>query len=255
MTATVEIVEPAASKSIIQAILAVRAAAPILGKDHDNKFSNYKYVSIDQFYETIKPLASNAGLIWRARMIDWKINMDVGKAGSVMAVVAFDLYHKDGTSFVDYMTVPIINSLVGAQTSGQIFSYAEKVFMRAAFGVATGEADADHTDQGQFSRENKKPQEKIPEQPKIEAEPAKDGYIARDTKDGFPIINTKTLTSDAVGMIEAIFDTWMDKPKSKTALRNWFAENVPALEKLKGLDEAAEARVMTKFTARAQELK
>lgn len=263
-----------ASKSIIEAILAVRKEVPTLGKKHDNEYSGYKYVSIDQFYETITPIATKAGLVWRARMAEWKVNPDMGKSGAVESRVVFDLYHSDGTEFLDYMSVPIINSLVGAQTTGQIMSYAEKVFMRSTFDVPTGEKDADHTDQAYFSRENRTEASRpAPEAPSSPV-PLRAGstssdvrdvphdketgevieFSSRQTKEGLPIFDTRSFSQDAVSLVEKIFETWMAKPKTKTQLRNWFAENVPAMEKIGSYDPSAQDRLKAKFKEQAAKL-
>jgi hypothetical protein len=292
-----------ADVKLITAILETRTKVPVLGKNARNEFQSYNYVSIDQFYETVKPIANSAGLIWRARMVEWKVNLDLGKHGSVEASVAFDMYHKDGGVIENYMTVPIINSLVGAQTTGQVMSYAEKVFMRAAFGVATGEADADQTDQGAFSQGNnaKRPMldqrtadaavarpnpqgdaerlrggdtsgTKTPDPTSLAVEgsgglPAHDPqtgeikegkeevqFSNKSNKDGYPIFDTKQVTDKNIGLVIKIFETWMTQPKTKSALRNWYAENVPLIERIKAMDPQAATDITAKFKAQAEKL-
>lgn len=281
-------------KLLLDAILETRDGVPILGKNARNEFQAYNFVSIDQFYEKVKPVANKAGLIWRARMVEWKVNLDLGKHGSVEALVAFDMYHKSGAAIENYMAVPIINSLVGAQTTGQVMSYAEKVFMRAAFGVATGEADADQTDQAAFSRENKPraahnneqgrgntdarlggdsgvasvqsgvhtpsaPKLEIPHDPITgevqEGIPETEGLASRANPDQLPIFDTKKFSDKNVELVVKVFETWMDKPKTVKALRNWFAENVPTIEKIKAIDPAAAADLTEKFKLQAAKLK
>lgn len=275
-------------KLLLDAILETRAGVPLLGKNARNEFQAYNFVSIDQFYEKVKPVANKAGLIWRARMVEWKVNLDLGKHGSVEALVAFDMYHKSGAAIENYMAVPIINSLVGAQTTGQVMSYAEKVFMRAAFGVATGEADADQTDQAAFSQENKtrrgpavqrgvpggeavsaKPDGRdtggdgggeVPAHDPVTGEvqegiPETEGLASRANPDQLPIFDTKKFSDKNVELVVKVFETWMDKPKTVKALRNWFAENVPTIEKIKAIDPAAAADLTEKFKLQAAKLK
>lgn len=279
-------------KLLLDAILETRDGVPILGKNARNEFQAYNFVSIDQFYEKVKPVANKAGLIWRARMVEWKVNLDLGKHGSVEALVAFDMYHKSGAAIENYMAVPIINSLVGAQTTGQVMSYAEKVFMRAAFGVATGEADADQTDQAAFSQGNKdnrggaasnKPETSSgggdvradratpvqggdhvsttaaahdPITGEVqEGIPETEGLASRANPDQLPIFDTKKFSDKNVELVVKVFETWMDKPKTVKALRNWFAENVPTIEKIKAIDPAAAADLTEKFKLQAAKLK
>jgi hypothetical protein len=284
--------------SVIEAILRVRRKVQTLGKDKTNEFQNYKFVSIDTFYEKVKPLADAEGLLWRPHIIEWALSLEIGKHGSVQARVQFDLYlvAEDGSvqSFENYMAVPILNGLAGAQTTGQVMSYAEKVFMRHAFDVPTGESDGDDTDQSVFARENKGVQGQgrpigqagqsfptddgrtpnAPQAAAVTPDPvratvttgqdgsvpvgqpgaAKDPLAGKDNKEGFPLIDTRQITDKSLSAIKLIFQTWIDKPTSKKSLRNWYAENVPAIEKVGEYDATTKADIMKLFSDQAQKL-
>lgn len=137
------------SKEIFDAILKIRKAVPSIKHDADNKHDSYTYVSIDRYYAGVASVISQHGLVWRTRQVGFELMDGQGKGRDrvyVRATFAYDLYMGD-TKIEDYMTVPIIAPLTGAQTTGTVFSYAEKVFMRVAFCVATGEEDADHGQQ------------------------------------------------------------------------------------------------------------
>ena len=47
---------------IIKALLEVQGRVRRLGHDSENKYASYNYVSIDQYYEKIRPLLTDAGL-------------------------------------------------------------------------------------------------------------------------------------------------------------------------------------------------
>ena len=48
---------------IAKAIVAVKAKVKMLGKEDENRFGKFKFVSVDQFYEMIGPLMAEAGLL------------------------------------------------------------------------------------------------------------------------------------------------------------------------------------------------
>lgn len=258
-----------AKKTVKAAVIDVRDKVPVLAKTSENQFSNYKYASIDSFYEQVKPIATKAGLGWRAQITDWQMLPDLGKNGSIAAKVQFDLF-TETDEIKDYMTVPIINGFVGAQTTGQIVSYAEKVMMRAAFGVATGEGDADHTDQAQFSRENKPKPQRTEPPPKleplkiegtVELPPVADKItgevfnvntlVERTLPNGLPVIKTR---DTGIDILIAAFETFMPVPKTRAILRDWWAENVPAVEAIAREAPEEKARLVEKFRERAAQL-
>lgn len=281
-------------KSVIEAVLMVRKKVTTLKKDQNNEYSGYMFVGIDTYYEKVRPLADAVGLVWRPHIIEWNLDQTLGKHGSAIAKVRIDLYLviDDGPPipFEDYMTVPIFNALAGAQTTGQVMAYAEKVFMRHAFDVPTGESDGDDTDQRLFSQENKTqpsggrlgaagpkpfptlgPGESFDTKTgEIKAAPvatastghsdenpsmAVEGDVKdRKNSDDLPVIDTRSITSKNLAIVAKIFETWMDKPKNKRALRNWYAENVPALEKIKSMDPVLGTEVGMMFTKQAAKL-
>ena len=130
---------------IVAAIVAVRGAITSIKPDAENKHDNYVYVSIDSYYEKVSTVATKAGLIWRAREKSFELIDNQGARRDRMYVRATYVYDVfvGANEVLDYMTVTVFMPVVGPQTTGQLYSYADKVFMRTTFCVPTGEKDAD----------------------------------------------------------------------------------------------------------------
>ncbi len=131
---------------IAAAMIRIAQAVPQLGKADRNQFAKYNYVSIDKYYDTIGRLAAANGIGWQAIEVENKLLPDVGKDGALRITYAFDLYHEGGDHIQAFAAFTIIHPIQGAQTAGSALSYAEKLFMRSAFKVVTGESDADASD-------------------------------------------------------------------------------------------------------------
>jgi len=131
---------------IAAAMIRIAQAVPQLGKAERNAFAKYNYVSIDRYYETIAKIAAANGIGWQAIEVENKLLPDVGKDGALRITYAFDLYHEGGDHIQAFAAFTIIHPIQGAQTAGSALSYAEKLFMRSAFKVVTGESDADASD-------------------------------------------------------------------------------------------------------------
>lgn len=135
---------------IAKAIVAVSKEVRQLGKDQDNKFARFKYVSVDKFYEEIGQLMAKHGLF---DVID-EIRMQADRRettndqGQVKAAVwittEYDiwLYHESGAEFGP-LSRSIMVQATGPQAFGSGVSYVEKYFLRSLFKVPTGEEDAD----------------------------------------------------------------------------------------------------------------
>lgn len=109
-----------------------------LVKDVENKFANFKYVPIDAYYNAIPKIALKHGLFWRCREQEV-----IAEGKTLFFKFSFDLLHKSGSGVEDFDTVTINHPAQGPQTAGSARSYAEKLFMRTAFKVVTGEKDSE----------------------------------------------------------------------------------------------------------------
>ena len=132
--------------AIAAAMIKIAQAVPQLGKADRNQFAKYNYVSIDKYYDTIGRLAAANGIMWQAFEVSNDVLRDVGKDGALRITYSFDLYHENGDIIKSFAAFTILHPIQGAQTAGSALSYAEKLFMRSAFKVVTGESDADASD-------------------------------------------------------------------------------------------------------------
>lgn len=280
------------AKEIIEAVLTVRKNITSISKDAKNQHGGYNYVSIDTYYEKIATVATAAGLVWRTREISFDLIANQGRTKDrtyVQSKFSYDLMCKD-KSALDYMSVTILSPIDGPQTTGQLFSYADKVFMRVAFCVATGEQDADDIKQepisltahskaeldeflqplkqsttlpiaGQNSSANDDLSLDDPEHDPETGELIPPGLhkdhmeVVSKVKDDLPLIDTRKISPEAIATIEAIFTTFMPKVKSSAALRDWHAENLAAIEKVKNHDPAAHDRIKAAFNSYNKKLK
>jgi hypothetical protein len=145
--------------NIAAAMIKIAQAVPQLGKADRNAFAKYNYVSIDKYYEGIAKLAAANGIMWQPREIHTAIESNVGKDGALRITYAFDLYHESGDAIEEFSKFTILHPIQGAQTAGSALSYADKLFMRSAFKVVTGEQDADASDPDDLKIKEKVKQE------------------------------------------------------------------------------------------------
>lgn len=264
-------------KEIIAVIKDIRAKVKPIAHDADNQHGGYTYVSIDKYYQTIGKIANDAGLVWRTREIAFDFLEGQGRSRDrtyVKAKFAYDLYHGDH-AFPDYMTVTILNPIDGAQTTGQLYSYADKVFMRVAFCVVTGEKDADANRQEEINVSPARPTHSPagepmgfvgneylpigpPEVPPHDPEtgellPAKEEVVSR-IKDDLPLIDTRKVDVNGVKIIEEIFNQFLPQINSRAKLTDYHAENLAAIEKVNQYDPAAYGRIKAMFNKRFGEL-
>lgn len=119
-----------------------------LVKSEQNKEQKYAYVSIDGYYELVAHRAAEMDLSWKTRLIEHKhIGNETSRSGNVsplfLFVFAFDLYDSVGNEYLDFAILPVAQVLRGPQGTGSALSYADKLFMRTTFKVATKEGDGD----------------------------------------------------------------------------------------------------------------
>jgi hypothetical protein len=147
------------SANIVKAVIKTRQDVGTLGKGTLNPHGNYKYVSIDRYYETVADAASKNGLMWIIREEEITLNTNIGKTGVLQSKYMIDMYHESGEVIEAFSVLSILHPIQGAQTIGSAMSYVDKVFMRQTFAVATGEKDidADATNPGAFDLDPPKP--------------------------------------------------------------------------------------------------
>ena len=117
-------------------ILAVQAAVKAMEKTAANTFANFKYVPIDDYYKSMRPILDNAGLFVAISERSTEILEVAGKA-NYHAIFDIRLFDADGNHL--NMRRSILTPFVGAQTAGAALSYIQKCFYRTTFNIATGE--------------------------------------------------------------------------------------------------------------------
>jgi hypothetical protein len=241
------------SANIVKAVIKTRQDVGTLGKGTLNPHGNYKYVSIDRYYETVADAASKNGLMWIIREEEIALNTNIGKTGVLQSKYMIDMYHESGEVIEAFSVLSILHPIQGAQTIGSAMSYVDKVFMRQTFAVATGEKDidADATNPGAFDLDPPKPAPKaLPA-----SNPTVSGTAAKKPVDIAPI--------DLPGeegnwdMVEQTFIQFIPTAKTYDELKEfWNADtNTNALNHLKTGSPDQYARVVEAFKSRAKELK
>ncbi len=141
---------PVMPPEIAKAVIAIKKQIKSLGKDSENKFARFKYVSVDKFYEVIGPLMATNGLFTIVDEVSCAVEKretqsDQGQIkASVWLTAQYDLtlFHESGAQYG-----PIHRAITVAATGPQAFgsgmSYVEKYFLRSLFKIPTGEEDAD----------------------------------------------------------------------------------------------------------------
>lgn len=273
-------------KEIAEAILAFRKAIKPMAHDANNPHDNYDYVSIDKYYAEVGRTATEVGLVWRTRELSFDMLDNMGRSRDrtyVKCVFGYDLM-ANGAEAEEYMRVTIISPMAGPQTTGQLYSYADKVMMRVLGCVVTGEKDADAIKQeviesapmvvppapkvvplalpvpnNVLPMHNKDTGEILDKDldlddltPKGVEEMAEKDLISRE-RDGLPMIDTRKIAAGpAIGIIEGIFSRFLPGCKTQPQLRDFYAENLAAIEKVKQYDPMAYDRIKGLFTKQKQ---
>ena len=150
-------------KEIFEALLRIKKEIGVMAKDEKNQYGGWKYAGIDQYYEKVAPIALANGIHWVVNLDNYqRIRSLDGEKEVYLIDVSVDLYYSDGTVIIGYQHFPMESPLMGAHTTGSVVSYADKVFMRSVFKIASGEGDAEGYDNG-YGRQNAKKAWRAPE--------------------------------------------------------------------------------------------
>jgi hypothetical protein len=135
---------------LAKAIVKVMGEVKKLGKDTRNDHGKYNYVSVDQFFDQIGKLMSDAGMfvVVNETECETAIRTTVDQWGkeksSAWLTSHYDifLYHESGAEYGPIKrTIQV--SASGPQSYGSAISFVEKYFLRSLFKIPTGEQDAD----------------------------------------------------------------------------------------------------------------
>lgn len=125
-------------KVIANALFDIQCKVKRLVHDQSNNFANYRYVSIDAYYEAVRPWMNQAGIMLVPQEDESGISPD-GKTYKVK--FSFLVLHKDGEMWDVPIRRTVYLGYTGAQSCGSALSYAEKFLMRTLFKIPTGEYD------------------------------------------------------------------------------------------------------------------
>jgi hypothetical protein len=218
---------------ITKAVAAVMEAVHRLKKDDKNNHGGYKYVSVDDVKDHIRPLLAKNGLEIAINETDYALEAIQGKNGTtISARFTFEIWlrHISGAeSKADRTTVLLPHT--GAQTTGAAKSYALKEWIKGRFLVSTGEKDYI---EGGADADAYKPQEytAAPEQPKQHSLSVHD-----DTPRNVPATAHLTGTQNAPGNaaakeLFAQLTKELTAAKSKQALEDWLGMREDEINKL-----------------------
>lgn len=132
--------EPTAHQVILPLLVEVAREMPRLNKDANNQYANYRYVSIDTYYDLIASRLIAAGINWVLNEVANEVMPD---NKHVRFRYEVNLFHVSGHYLSRFSTLSIVHPIQGAQTAGSALSYADKCWMRQLFKIPTGEGDAD----------------------------------------------------------------------------------------------------------------
>ena len=146
-------------KVMANALFDIQSQIGTLGYDSNNEFAKYRYVSIDKYYEKMRPLMNDAGIMIIPDELESSLSED---RKLYRAVYQFTIVHKDGAVWNFPIRRSITLPFTGAQSAGSALSYVEKIAMRTIFKINSGERDdADMLEQSDFSTLTDKQKDEI----------------------------------------------------------------------------------------------
>lgn len=235
-------------KAFADALVKASTEMPALNKADENKHGGFRYVSIDNYYETVARIALKHGFTWKIRETESgviPIGTKLDRNGHETAIFAvrsaytFDVMHApSGTVWGNYFSCSIVHPLQGAQTAGSAMSYADKLFMRTTFHVVTGEQDADATDSRAF-----------------EPADAFDMSTKPTPKIKTPTPKAANADGDVWQLFGAAARTFVDNAADEKALKDYWVSNEQTFTEYKQTDPVGYEDLVRKFTARKRELK
>jgi hypothetical protein len=128
--------------TIQKKLIEVAQALGKITKDSENPFEKWGYVSIDEYYDKVASAILLSGLSWYVEEKEFEFIW--AAEAIVKASYLFTIYDGDKEPMM-IGPLTVIHPYEGAQTTGKMVSYAEKIFMRQLLKVVTGEPDADAT--------------------------------------------------------------------------------------------------------------
>ena len=134
--------------AVARAVNAVMAEVPKLERSGWNDHGKYKFATIDDFLEGVRPLLAKHGLIISQDEESFELRQTQNKKGDpvtwLVVTFRYTLVHSSGETWGCRPSRTImVNASAGPQSFGAAQSYSLKQYMRSLFQVATGEPDLD----------------------------------------------------------------------------------------------------------------
>lgn len=144
---------PGMPKEVATAVNAVMKATKRIEKGDFNQHGKFKFTSVDDFFDAVRPLMAEAGLIISSDEDHFEIIPGADDKSWLLMRFAFTLSHASGVIWdrPQRRSIMVLASM-GAQAFGAAQSYAEKQFLRSLFKMSTGDADADSHEQSDLPK-------------------------------------------------------------------------------------------------------
>lgn len=140
-------------KLIAEAVAHVMSKVTKLEHTETNTHGNYRYASVDDFYEMVRPLMAEAGLVIIPEELETSMVTTQSQSSTRSWLkIKYDFTLNVGGQEWEYRPkrTAMADATMGSQAFGAAASYAEKFFLRALFKVSTGEPDMDAEAQSQL---------------------------------------------------------------------------------------------------------
>lgn len=216
---------PKMPAEIAKAIITVKKNVHAITKDKENSQGNYKYASVDQFYDEIREAMADAGVFTMTHEVSSSVatkevtdNWGKTKRSNwLTCVYHIWLYHESG---VEYGPIPREITVVasGPQANASAESFITKYFLRNLFKIATGDIEVDAQAQ--------------------EGLPARDERLARDVNEDRPAQQNGKESSSAtmqnkLAASDYAFNAIAELKKITTTredLAKWWNENLATMQ-------------------------
>tara|TARA_R110002020_G_scaffold459579_1_gene677631 strand:- start:5324 stop:5860 length:537 start_codon:yes stop_codon:yes gene_type:complete len=121
---------------IAKALIAIQKSIDVFFNDSRNNHQSFNYVSIDAYYQQIRPLLNEHNLIFLVNEVEANAteNMQVVKIQYHLSIL-----HVDGVIWDTGLNRNIYVKYRNETSCGSALSYAEKNFFRTIFKIPTGE--------------------------------------------------------------------------------------------------------------------
>ena len=148
-------------EAVSNAIAAVMADIPKLAREETNKHANYKFASIDDFLDAVRPLCAKHKLAIVQDEASFTIVQTMDKYGKPSDWLQMGFAYTVATAGVSWgpvMRSIMVRADMGSQAFGAAQSYSLKQFMRSLFQISTGDGeDADSHEQSSIASSAAKP--------------------------------------------------------------------------------------------------